>query len=132
MKSLFSISSAVLLITAIFSGMECKKSGNDTDTKSALQVSLKVDPDLGQYLVDKDGRSLYFFSNDPDGKDYCTGQCQLYWPAFNVPNLKASMLGPGLDIADFDSVTSAAGKTQLTYKGWPLYYYAPDGMNIEA
>jgi predicted lipoprotein with Yx(FWY)xxD motif len=132
MKSLFRISSAVVLFTAMLSGLGCKKSNDTMPTTAAYQVGLKVDPNLGQYLVDKDGRTLYIFSNDPDGKDSCTGQCQLYWPAFNVTNLTASMLGPELDFADFGSVTSSAGKPQLTYKGWPLYYFAPDGMNIEA
>jgi predicted lipoprotein with Yx(FWY)xxD motif len=42
------------------------------------------------------------------------------------------MMGPGLNFGDFGFITSSAGKTQMTYKGWPLYYFAPDGMNIEA
>jgi len=132
MKSLFSSSSAVILFTAMLGGLGCNKSNDPMTTTPNFQVSLKVDPTLGQYLVDKDGRTLYIYSNDPNGKDSCTGQCQLYWPAFNVTNLTASMLGVGLDFADFGSVTSSAGKPQLTYKGWPLYYFAPDGMNVEA
>jgi predicted lipoprotein with Yx(FWY)xxD motif len=132
MKSLFRIGSAVILFTAMVSGLGCKKSEGPMATTPAFQVGLSVDPNLGQYLVDKDGRTLYIFSNDPEGRDNCTGQCEPYWPVFNVTNLTASMLDPGLDFADFGSVTSAAGKSQVTYKGWPLYYFAPDGTNAEA
>ncbi|HEV8271174.1 MAG TPA: hypothetical protein VGQ04_07680 [Chitinophagaceae bacterium] len=132
MKSVFHISSAVILFTAMLIGSGCKKSDDPMSNTPASQVAIMVDPNLGKYLVDKDGRTLYIFSNDPEGKDNCTGQCQLYWPAFNVTSLTASMLGPGLDYADFGSVMSAAGTPQLTFKGWPLYYYAPDGMNKEA
>jgi predicted lipoprotein with Yx(FWY)xxD motif len=130
MKSLLSISSAVILLTAILSTQGCKKSDKMANTP-AFQVSLKVDPNLGTYLVDKDGRSLYIFSNDPAGVDNCTGDCQRYWPVFNVANLTASMLGPGLNFADFGTITSSAGSLQVTYKGWPLYYFAPDGVNME-
>ncbi|PWU04378.1 MAG: hypothetical protein C5B52_01565 [Bacteroidetes bacterium] len=131
MKSLFSLNATIMLCVALLAGSGCKKSDYRMPAAPAYQISIKVDSRLGQYLVDKDGRSLYIFSNDPDGRDNCTGQCQLFWPTFNVPNLSASMLGPGLDLADFASITSAAGNAQLTYKGWPLHYFAPDGMKME-
>jgi predicted lipoprotein with Yx(FWY)xxD motif len=132
MKSLFRISSAIILFTATLIQFGCKKSNDDTESTTAFAVSLKVDPNLGQYLADKDGRTLYIFSNDPAGTDNCTGDCPRYWPVFNVANLTASMLGPGLNFADFGTITSSAGKPQVTYKGWPLYYFAPDGMNTES
>ncbi|HEU5164924.1 MAG TPA: hypothetical protein VFU29_05260 [Chitinophagaceae bacterium] len=132
MKSLFSISSAVILLASILSAPACKKSGDKMEATPTSLVGLKVDPNLGKYLVDKEGRALYVFSNDPAGNDNCTGDCQRYWPVFSVANLTASMLGPGLDFADFGTITSSAGKLQVTYKGWPLYYFAPDGVNTEA
>src|SRR5258708_32427791 len=104
MKSFLSISSAAILFAAMVSGAGCKKSSPSISTngsQSGYQVSLMTSAALGQYLVDKDGRSLYFFSNDPAGKDNCTRQCQLYWPVFNVAGLTAAMLGSGLDLADF-------------------------------
>jgi predicted lipoprotein with Yx(FWY)xxD motif len=36
-------------------------------------------------------------------------------------------LASGLTLADFSSITTPNG-SQLTYKGWPLYYYAPNGV----
>jgi hypothetical protein len=42
-------------------------------------------------------------------------------------------LGSGLSISDFGSITSVSGKKQVTYKGWPLYYFAPlvNGTNVQ-
>ena len=88
-------------------------------------IELHNSPTLGSYLTDKQDHALYFFSNDADGQDSCTGGCEVLWPAFNVDQLTAAQLGAGLDLADFGSITSATGGKQLTYKGWPLYSYAP-------
>jgi hypothetical protein len=50
--------------------------------------------------------SLYFF---------------LYSTDFNVPSsIKAS---------DFGTITRDDGKTQASYRGWPLYYYAKDQVS---
>ncbi|WP_264537826.1 hypothetical protein [Flavobacterium sp. N1736] len=90
-----------------------------------MDVKLATSPTLGSYLTDKDGRSLYFFATDANGQVSCTGGCEAVWPPFNVDNLTADKLGAGLALSDFGTVTNASSKKQLTYKGWPLYYYAP-------
>ena len=92
------------------------------------EVKFQENPTLGKYLVDKEGRTLYFFANDANGQSSCTGGCEALWPVFNIDNLTQEKLGEGLPIAGFNTITTTSGKTQLTYKGWPLYYYAP--LNI--
>jgi predicted lipoprotein with Yx(FWY)xxD motif len=74
---------------------------------------------------------LYFFSNDVAGANTCTGGCATAWPIFFEASLTADMLGEGLSMDDFGTTTSAAGQ-QTTYKGWPLYYYAPGGVREPA
>jgi len=64
MKSLFKISSAVVLFTAMLSRLGYKKSNNPMVT-TAFEVSLKVDQNLSQRLADTDDRSPYIFSNSP-------------------------------------------------------------------
>ncbi|RZJ50356.1 MAG: hypothetical protein EOO44_16565 [Flavobacterium sp.] len=99
---------------------------NTTPTPVAkAEVSLSTSATLGSYLSDKNGRSLYFFATDANGQASCTGGCEALWPAFNVDNLTADKLGTGLTLSDFATITTTSGKKQLTYKGWPLYYYAP-------
>jgi predicted lipoprotein with Yx(FWY)xxD motif len=122
---------SVVTITAT----SCSKNDNKVSapTPAPKEITLQTSGTLGNYLVDKQNRTLYFFSNDPSGQDSCTDGCQAYWPIFNVDNLTADKLGDGLSLSDFGSVTSVSGKRQLTYKGWPLYYFAPlvNGTNVQ-
>ena len=115
-----------LIATTFF--VSCS-SDNDSNTPPTVEVkkeiSLSTSATLGTYLSDKDGRSLYFFATDANGQASCTGGCEAVWPAFNVDNLTADKLAAGLTLSDFGTITTASAKKQLTYKGWPLYYYAP-------
>jgi len=115
-----------LIATTFF--VSCS-SDNDNGTPPTVEVkkeiSLSTSATLGTYLSDKDGRSLYFFATDANGQASCTGGCEAVWPAFNVDNLTADKLSAGLTLSDFGTITTASAKKQLTYKGWPLYYYAP-------
>ncbi|WP_426484579.1 COG4315 family predicted lipoprotein [Flavobacterium sp. 2] len=126
---LFKFAAITLAISSFF--ISCTSdSGSDTPTTppppvTKTEVNLATSTTLGSYLTDKNGRSLYFFATDANGQSSCTGGCEAFWPVFNVDNLTADKLGTGLTLADFASITTASGKKQLTYKGWPLYYYAP-------
>lgn len=91
-------------------------------------VKLKKSPTLGSYLTDKDGKTLYFFSNDADGKNNCTGGCVGAWPVFSGEAPTQANLDKGLAAADFGTITTADGKKQITYKGWPLYYFSPKNV----
>ena len=118
----------VILLSVTLIAFGCKKSSTDTTvTTPAKEVSLQSSTTFGNYLVDKNGRTLYFFSNDASGQNRCTGGCENYWPVFNVANLTANDLGTGLNFSDFGHITTASGSSQLTYLGWPLYYYSQAG-----
>ena len=45
------------------------------NAQNSQVVKIKTSPTLGEYLTDKDGKTLYFFSNDADGKNHCSGGC---------------------------------------------------------
>lgn len=111
--------------TTFFVSCSNDKDSNITAPEVKKEVSLSTSTTLGSYLSDKDGKSLYFFSTDAKGQASCTGGCEAVWPAFVVDNLTADKLGAGLTLSDFATITTASGKKQVTYKGWPLYYYAP-------
>lgn len=91
-------------------------------------VKLKKSPTLGTYLADKDDKTLYFFSNDADGQNHCTGGCAGAWPIFSGEVPKQAGLDKGLNASDFGSITTADGKKQITYKNWPLYYFSPKNV----
>jgi len=111
-----------LLVFFILPG--CDKD-DDAPPPSPVQVKLTANASLGDILTDKDERTLYYFANDASGANTCTGGCEAVWPAFTIDALTADKIGAGLDMANFSTTTTASGKTQLVYRGRPLYYYAP-------
>ncbi|WP_207532078.1 COG4315 family predicted lipoprotein [Desertivirga arenae] len=116
------------LSLCLFFNSSCKKD----DKSSPKLIQLATSETLGQHLVDKDGRALYYFSNDYNGLNNCQGNCASVWPVFSLENLTMEDLGDGLNLSDFGTITTADNKNQITYKSWPLYYYAPsvNGTNI--
>ncbi|MGE7921289.1 COG4315 family predicted lipoprotein [Viridibacillus sp. NPDC093762] len=88
----------------------------------SLQL-LKNDKD-GEYLADSQGKTLYYFKKDEIGKSNCSGDCLATWPAFTQGDFAVP---EGFDKKDFGTFTRADnGKKQVTYKGFPLYYFAKD------
>ena len=78
------------------------------------------------YITDIDGRTLYGFLNDTkDTNNYTQSDFSNNgtWPIAEITLDKIPSI---LDAADFGSI-DVFGRTQLTYKGWPLYYFGPDG-----
>jgi len=77
---------------------------------------------LGTILVDGDGMTLYLFTNDSPGVSTCEGACLAAWP----PLLGRPQAGAGADDSLLGSLTRTDGTPQVTYNGWPLYYWAQD------
>ena len=119
MKNTFfnAIAFAMLLIT--FSS--CDKDDDPTAEPSSNNLHLDSSTALGKYMVDKKGRTLYFFANDVNGQSNCTGGCLANWKPL-VADSTSGQYDAGLSAADFTTV--GAGR-QLAYKGWMLYYYTP-------
>jgi predicted lipoprotein with Yx(FWY)xxD motif len=111
--------------------ISCKNKSDDAVVPPPKLVKLQTSAALGSYLNDKDGNTLYYFSNDFDGNINCAGGCLAVWPPYYAgDDFTSGRLGDGLNFSDFGAVT-AGGTKQTTYKGWPLYYYAPvsNGVN---
>ncbi len=96
---------------------------NPQVTQEEYTIKLAYSPELGFYLTDKNGMTLYFFAKDYDGKSHCSGDCAQKWPVFYTDTIKPS---PGLDVNDFGVIVRDDGTKQVTYKGWPLYYFFQD------
>ena len=74
---------------------------------------------FGTILFDKRGFVLYAFTSDKKSKSTCYGACAKAWPPYLVkgPAPKGKLLG---------TTRRANGTRQVTYAGWPLYYYVGD------
>lgn len=87
------------------------------DTKEGTGSSL--------YFVDNVGRTLYLFTNDRKGVNRFTRadlSNNTVWPVFEG---SIGEIPSTLNKADFSTIT-VFGKSQITYKGWPLYYFGND------
>ena len=78
---------------------------------------------LGNVLVDRDGFTLYGFTNDTDGVPTCEGDCAGAWPPVVA---ESEELPEGLDPAVFSVVHRADDTHQLKAGKWPLYRFAGD------
>jgi predicted lipoprotein with Yx(FWY)xxD motif len=94
-------------------------------SSGAAQIALATDPTLGSILVDGNGMTLYLFTKDSPNNTTCYGKCATSWPPL-LASAGNPALAAGLDASKLGTVTRTDGTTQVTYNGWPLYYFAKD------
>ena len=87
------------------------------------QIAAK-DTKLGKILVDEDGHVLYLFEADKGMQSTCSGSCAAVWPP--VVTSGTPVAESGAKASKLGTTSRSDGKTQVTYAGHPLYYYAPD------
>jgi predicted lipoprotein with Yx(FWY)xxD motif len=80
--------------------------------------------DLGTYLVDGRGRTLYLFQKDTGRRSRCSGACAQNWPPLTTRE-KPEAEG-GAKASKLSTRRRASGAKQVLYNGHPLYRYAPD------
>ncbi|QBR91369.1 COG4315 family predicted lipoprotein [Nocardioides euryhalodurans] len=80
---------------------------------------------FGQMLFDDRRQAVYLFEPEADGRPACYGACEEAWPP---------VLTDGPPVADgavedqlLGVVRRRDGSRQVTYNGWPLYFYANEG-----
>jgi predicted lipoprotein with Yx(FWY)xxD motif len=80
---------------------------------------------FGKVLFDGRGFVLYAFTKDRrGGPSRCSGACAKAWPPYVVRG--ALRAGPGVQASMLKTVRRADGSRQVTYAGWPLYFYVGD------
>ncbi|HEY9595012.1 MAG TPA: hypothetical protein VHE79_11075 [Spirochaetia bacterium] len=79
--------------------------------------------ELGNYLVDGDGNTLYWFTKDSPNASACSGDCIKAWPSFDPASF---VVTSNLNASDFGLITRADGTQQATFKRMPLYYWVKD------
>lgn len=127
-RKYFHLLGLVLFVLSPFSGCEEDDSvdGNE-DAKPKLQIV--NNNEFGKVLVNQENQSLYFFAGDVTGESNCNGGCADRWPALEG-ELYEFELGAGLEAGDFNTITRQDGKKQITFKGWPLYYFSPESDGV--
>jgi len=97
--------------------------GNDTKHYTSKYVE---GDEVTPYLTDAYGHTLYSFKNDKFNANKYTKSDfsnNATWP---IDSLGAVQTVPStFNSADFNKI-NVFGKTQITFRGWPLYYFGPD------
>ena len=128
MKQIFRVRFVPALLAIVITAGSCKKDKTPAPVAFTNDINIASSVTLGQYLADKNGLALYMFADDADGASTCTGDCEKIWPAFTA-DLATAKLDTGLKATDFATITNAAGKKQVTYRGWPLHTFSPAGTD---
>lgn len=87
------------------------------------EVKIAEKAEIGKYLTDTEGKTLYWFKKDSPGKSACSGPCVDKWPVYFRDKVKPP---EGISDKDFSTITREDGKKQTTFRGYPLYYWAGD------
>lgn len=91
---------------------------------SGALVNLGQSSSLGSFLVDSKGLTLYLYTKDSPNTSVCYGGCASYWPPLLTSD--APVAGTGVTASLLGTTKRTDGSLQVTYNGWPLYYYISD------
>ena len=88
-------------------------------------VDIGKNDKLGSFLVDDKGMTLYILTKDTPNTSTCYDKCAANWPPLLTTG-GAPTAGDGVDASKFGTTTRTDNTVQVTYNGWPLYYYSKD------
>ncbi|MDQ0202074.1 hypothetical protein [Neobacillus ginsengisoli] len=129
----------ILMLAACNNGIRESTKSTQTSAKSSsnenvksqdpLTLQLLENEKVGKYLADSKGMTLYYFKKDESKKSNCSGECLKNWPPFTAENFKVPS---GFNKSDFGTIARKdTGEKQVTYKGYPLYYFVNDKVKGE-
>ena len=115
MKRLAVLVLALILALAVGAG--------DAGSASAPPTLVVRSSAFGKMLFAGNGRALYAFTRDTRaGPSRCYGDCAAAWPVYFAG--KTLRAGAGVKQSLLGTVRRRDGRRQVTYNGWPLYFYA--------
>jgi predicted lipoprotein with Yx(FWY)xxD motif len=91
----------------------------------APTIKLSSTDQLGSFLVDANGMTLYIYTKDTPGVSNCTDQCAQNWPPLLVQQGETPTLDAGIP-GQLGVITRADGGMQVVFNGMPLYTFAKD------
>jgi predicted lipoprotein with Yx(FWY)xxD motif len=83
-----------------------------------------VESQFGRILADGRGQAVYIFDKETTNKSECYGACARAWPP--VLTTGRPRAGTGARNRLLGTTRRRNGKSQVTYRGRPLYYYVDD------
>jgi predicted lipoprotein with Yx(FWY)xxD motif len=133
---LYSLTIITLIVSACASAPASSyaknASGNSQSTNipstaaasGSAELKVSQTSTLGSFLVDSKGMTLYLYTKDSPNTSNCYSGCAGYWPALLTTG--SPLAGAGVTASLLGTTSRSDGTTQVTYNGWPLYYYVSD------
>jgi len=88
-------------------------------------------PKVGNVLVGPKGMTLYMFTKDTANTSNCDEKCAANWPPLTVKSEDELVGTPNIP-GKFGTTKRDDGSLQVTYNGWPLYYFKSDKVRGDA
>ena len=116
----------VAMIAAIGTG--AAMAATSATHSSAPVVKTVASAKFGTVLVGSTGKTLYRYTVDSKGVNRCTSNaaCNKYWPPLLVKATAKPIAGGGASASLIGTIKAAHGMRQVTYAGFPLYFFAGD------
>jgi predicted lipoprotein with Yx(FWY)xxD motif len=116
----------ILILLAVAAVIPVPGAAGGGDAQQASQALKVRSTRYGPILFDGRDRVLYAFDRDKrGGKSTCYGGCAAAWPVYFAKGKVTAMRG--IKQSMIGTVRRRDGRRQVTYNGWPLYYYAHEG-----
>lgn len=102
-------------------------SSGSQSPSASVTVQAKVVSGLGTVLIGPSGNTLYLLTADSHNKVTCTGSCAAAWPPLTLGSgMSKAVAGSGVQASMLGTVKDPSGKMQVTYNGFPLYFFSGD------
>lgn len=103
-------------------------SGRPARRLPVYAVTTRTVSGLGTILVDGRGRTLYLFAPDHhSGRSFCYHLCANQWPPVLLPKgVDRPIAAGGASSFLLGTTRRRNGTIQVTYAGWPLYWFVYD------
>jgi len=116
------IAAATLTVLAAVLYLLHPQTTHAATAKGAVVSTAKTS--LGRIIVKSNGRTLYMFGKDRNGKSACSGQCATFWPPLITSGKPRVTSGARASLVGTTRRTD--GRLQVTYNHHPLYTFVKD------
>jgi predicted lipoprotein with Yx(FWY)xxD motif len=117
------VAAAIVLAGCGGASTSAAKSPPASAARTGPTVALRSSK-LGSILTDGHGRTLYLFEADKGTASACYSACASVWPPLTTAHKPTA--GRHVVASKLGTTKRHDGKTEVTYNGHPLYYYAGD------
>jgi predicted lipoprotein with Yx(FWY)xxD motif len=124
MKNKIMFSSLILFALILSACASATPTPAAAQSSGPATVDVSQNATLGSFLVDSKGMTLYLYTVDTPNTSNCYSTCAVAWPPLLTSG--APIAGTGVDASMLGTTTRTDGTTQVTYNGWPLYYFQTD------